>query len=314
MGNKLNNISDELLASYLDGNTSLNETQQVLDALACDARLQEFMQISHDIDIEIDNNKPCVLPMTEMAASNSIDNLCNILCERYALLCLGIFTKVERLTTMAARKGWLRENGTPLHHIGRISESFGLATSRQYDSSLATINECINSGKQVLAVVNKAILHGKDTEDPSPDHVIHIGLVYDSQIKIFEPDSHSINLFSTDQFIKAWQASHNYIVVIYDDPYSYEPHPIDVSDIELEYELIDLQEAIAENAHEEWAENRRKEGWTYGPERDDEKKEHPDMMPYGCLPESEKEYDRIMAMNTLKLVKKLGYDIIKRKE
>ena len=50
---------------------------------------------------------------------------------------------------------------------------------------------------------------------------------------------------------------------------------------------------------------------TYGPVRDDAKRQHPDLVPYSQLPESEKEYDRLMAMNTLRLVRRLGYDIMK---
>ena len=38
------------------------------------------------------------------------------------------------------------------------------------------------------------------------------------------------------------------------------------------------------------------------------------MIPYSALPESEKEYDRIMALNTIKLVRKLGFDIVKNKK
>ena len=79
-------------------------------------------------------------------------------------------------------------------------------------------------------------------------------------------------------------------------------------------DLEELQEAIAENAHDVWAEARINEGWTYGKERDDANLKHPDRVPYTALPESEKEYDRIMAFNTIKLVKKLGFDIVKRND
>lgn len=95
---------------------------------------------------------------------------------------------------------------------------------------------------------------------------------------------------------------------------TYNPKPIDLSDVELTEDLNELREAIAENAHEIWAANRRTEGWTYGPQRDDKLKQTPDMVPYSQLPESEKEYDRDMAMKTVKLLKKLGYDLIKREE
>ena len=76
---------------------------------------------------------------------------------------------------------------------------------------------------------------------------------------------------------------------------------------------MELREAIAENAHDVWASARIKEGWTYGQVRNDEKKQHPDLIPYSALPDSEKEYDRLMAMDTIKLVKKLGFDIVKQK-
>jgi len=95
---------------------------------------------------------------------------------------------------------------------------------------------------------------------------------------------------------------------------TYNPKPIDLSDVELTEDLNELREAIAENAHEIWAANRKAEGWSYGPERNDQLKQTPDMVPYSQLTEGEKEYDREMAMKTIKLLKKLGYDLIKREE
>lgn len=92
----------------------------------------------------------------------------------------------------------------------------------------------------------------------------------------------------------------------------YEPKPIDTSDIELSKELLDLTEKIAENVHDVFAKSRMDEGWVYGEHRDDFKKTSPTLVPYGDLPESEKEYDRNTALGTLKLIKKLGYDIVKK--
>ena len=91
----------------------------------------------------------------------------------------------------------------------------------------------------------------------------------------------------------------------------YEPAPLDLSDIVLPESLMQLREAIAENTHEVWARNRMAEGWTYGPERDDRQLKHPCLIPYSELPESEKDYDRATAMNAVKLIIKLGYQIEK---
>ncbi|MDN0072097.1 RyR domain-containing protein [Bacteroides caecigallinarum] len=91
----------------------------------------------------------------------------------------------------------------------------------------------------------------------------------------------------------------------------YKPKPVDVSDVDLPDSLKELMEQIAENVHEVWSRGRMEDGWMYGPERDDKLKTHPCLIPYGKLDEKEKEYDRNTALNTLKLIIKLGYNINK---
>ena len=91
----------------------------------------------------------------------------------------------------------------------------------------------------------------------------------------------------------------------------YTPNPIDTTNIKLPEELLALTEKIAENVHENWSVGRISQGWTYGEKRDDIKKETPCLVPYSELPESEKEYDRNTALETLKLRVALGYKIEK---
>jgi RyR domain-containing protein len=91
----------------------------------------------------------------------------------------------------------------------------------------------------------------------------------------------------------------------------YEPEPVDTSKVQLSDEILGLTEHLAENAHEVWAQRRIAEGWRYGPRRDEKTKEHPSLVPYEDLPESEKEYDRSTAMETLKAVLVMGYEIEK---
>jgi hypothetical protein len=52
-----------------------------------------------------------------------------------------------------------------------------------------------------------------------------------------------------------------------------------------------------------------KEGWRYGPERNDALKEHPCLVPYEELPESEKEHDRKVVRELLKTLLSLGFGI-----
>lgn len=91
----------------------------------------------------------------------------------------------------------------------------------------------------------------------------------------------------------------------------YTPKPIDTSDVQLPEELNPLLEAMAKNVHEVWAKTRISQGWTSGPKRDDAKKEHPMLVPYTDLPEEEKEYDRNTSKETLRLILKLGFKIVK---
>jgi len=89
----------------------------------------------------------------------------------------------------------------------------------------------------------------------------------------------------------------------------YRPKPRDTSTVVLPEDLGKLTELLAEQAHETWADRRVREGWQYGTARDDELKRHPDLVPYDELPESEKEYDRSVAMHSVKTVLALGYRI-----
>lgn len=84
------------------------------------------------------------------------------------------------------------------------------------------------------------------------------------------------------------------------------------NDITLSDDLVALTELIAANVHDVWAVGRIKEGWTYGEVKDTENKTTPCLVPYDELPESEKEYDRNTAIETLKLITKLGYKITRK--
>lgn len=91
----------------------------------------------------------------------------------------------------------------------------------------------------------------------------------------------------------------------------YTPKPIDTSAVSLPVELEPLVEQMAKNVHEVWAQKRIEEGWKYGEKRDDELRLHPCLVSYEQLPEIEKEYDRSTALETLKLIIKLGFTIEK---
>jgi|SRR5262245_3315760 len=95
---------------------------------------------------------------------------------------------------------------------------------------------------------------------------------------------------------------------------SYRPRPLTTDHISLDDRLLELVELLAENAHEIWAQQRLTDGWSYGPQRSDESKRHPCLVPYSDLPESEKTYDRNAVLGTVRAVLALGFVIEKRAE
>ncbi|WJN47508.1 RyR domain-containing protein (plasmid) [Priestia aryabhattai] len=92
----------------------------------------------------------------------------------------------------------------------------------------------------------------------------------------------------------------------------YKPQPLDTTHVKLPKEILDLQEKLAENIHEIWAYQRIQQGWTYGHERNDQKRQHPNIVPYNQLTEEDKDYDRNTAMETLKTIIMLGYSVQKK--
>ena len=83
--------------------------------------------------------------------------------------------------------------------------------------------------------------------------------------------------------------------------------PSATSHVKLGDEILKLTELLAKNAHDAWARHRVAQGWRYGPHRDDAKKEHPCLVPYKDLPDSEKEFDRQAALETVKMMVSIGF-------
>ena len=97
-------------------------------------------------------------------------------------------------------------------------------------------------------------------------------------------------------------------------PSGYRPEPVETAGIELDASIDPLIELLARNVHDLWAQERLAQGWTYGPARDDSRKQHPCLVPYEQLPESEKIYDRSVAVGTLKAIAALGYQVTRKRD
>ena len=196
---------------------------------------------------------------------------------------------------------------------GIAGDSFKDTNLRVYERKTAnpgTVFTSLRKGGIVIPIVDASLL-GEYKVKVTATVVIKANQISDL-VELYVPKSNDIQVFPIATFVEAWEATGGLCTTAFPaDEKTYRPKLIDLEHIELPEGFAALREEIAESAHDRWAMERQSEGWTYGLKRDDTKLETPDMVPYTKLPESEKQYDRIMAENTLKLLIALGYKIEK---
>ena len=348
-------ITNELLAAYAEGNVSESERKAVRQYLTDNPEELEsvMMMMDKDYDIQLDNHYKnrlshsfdheldslldeidtdnqetdtvaptvSILPIMSRAAQNTVDNLCAVRCEGYALRTLGIDVSDTELEKEAESQGLLETDGTALYSIGQLSAKYGLFVSRKYDCTIKDITKSLKYGDIIIAIIDSTELILKPEESRIvdqlyggiPNHAIIIKSidVDKNSITLLNPgDSNDERLYPLDRFIDAWNDSSNYLVI--SNRNHYKPHPINLSKVTLDKDIIELREVFAENVHEVWAKARLDDGWKYGAARDDSNKIDPYLLPYDLLPDREKDYCRLIAMDSIKCLKKLGWRLVKQ--
>ena len=343
-------ITKDLLAAYAKGNVSESERNAVRQYLTDNPKELEsvMMMMDEDDNIQLDGHTPSsctfdeelgrlldeidsevvessaptvsILPIMSRAAQNTVDNLCAVRCEGYALRTLGIDVSDTELQKEAETQGVLETDGTALYSIGQLSAKYGLFVSRQYDCTINVITKSLKYGDIIIAVIDNTELFQRPEESKRndqiygeiPNHAIIIRSINAEQnsITLLNPgDRNDECLFPLDRFIDAWNDSSNYLII--SNRNHYKPHPISLSKVTLDKDIIELREVFAENVHEVWAKARLEDGWKYGPIRDDSNQTDPYLLPYDLLPEREKEYCRLIAMDSIKCLMKMGWRLVK---
>ena len=91
----------------------------------------------------------------------------------------------------------------------------------------------------------------------------------------------------------------------------YIPKPIDTSKIALPLEIVELTELLSKNVHEVWSAQKMLDGFSSLDEKAQSEKVHSNLVPYEALSEGAKQYDRNTALETIKVLIKLGFKIEK---
>nr|XP_023832657.1 ryanodine receptor 3 [Salvelinus alpinus] len=89
----------------------------------------------------------------------------------------------------------------------------------------------------------------------------------------------------------------------------YKPTPLDLSEVKLTAGQEVLVDKLAENAHNVWAKDRIKQGWTYGIQQDVKSRRNPRLVPYALLDERTKKSNRDSLREAIRTLVGYGYNI-----
>lgn len=319
-------ITNEIMERFFRGQTSIEETVEIMAAIAVNPELEEAVVAHRRMAYtnEQIEDYGSFIPVGSYAADDG-QNLCDFQCETYILKSYGKTVEESALANESRKNYWLRGEGTPLYNMGKLLEQEGLLVNRRFDATLDELTEALNSFK-VIVVVNSDTLGGKEVDifsddfnfDNNPNHAVVVLSVDKSknEISIYNPAlQEEVMVYDLKKFESAWEESRHYMVTarLKRFPQEYNPQPVDVSKIKLNDDLEELIELIAENAHDVWAIDKIKAGYTYAEldsSGNEEKGHNHYLVPYFMLTEADKEPDRRMATHTIKLLKRLGYRLV----
>jgi hypothetical protein len=107
-----------------------------------------------------------------------------------------------------------------------------------------------------------------------------------------------VTAFSAVEIAQVVHEANRVVQIVQADPtIAVSPHWDGLSE-EMRASIIDGVHGVIgghtpEQSHENWAKFKRDHGWTYGSVKDEAKKEHPLLVPYAELPESQQLKDKL---------------------
>lgn len=198
-------ISDELLAAYLEGNVNEGEMAQVLHAIRTDTELQEALDIALQLE-EIEQ------PMLQMAAEGG-RNLCDVQCEAFVLNRCGIDCSVEELLEVAKENHWIHREGTPLNCIGNLLGYMGMRVSRKYGSSIDDVAKALEKGYGVIVAVDSDKLYPeRPDEEDAMNHAVVVTGLENENVTLYDPENSVEVKIRLLLFLSAWKESRCYMV------------------------------------------------------------------------------------------------------
>ena len=243
-------ISDELLAAYLDGNTSPTENQMIEPFLKNDMNFAEISDIISDMPIIMNPSFSAViddifLPTNALSEQQITDNImdyngepsdiqqqysdtCAIKSQQIILNEFGIDVNEDQLVQFSYENGWYSGDGsgTLPQDVGNLLESANIPVTRQTDANVFNLVSELSQGHKVIVGVDSGELwHNKfwgwlndffmgDT----PDHALIVAGIDTSDpdnvmVIVDDPGTGEYHkAYPLDQFMDAWSDAQCYMV------------------------------------------------------------------------------------------------------
>lgn len=226
-----NHISDEMMASFIDGNFPDIDSAEMFNIIAESKELAKVFPIASaaaQLTYEEYNGEPVTTIGKYSFAAHTpfYGDRCCLLSEKYALDKLGVDIVVDDIVRLAESNGWyIPGQGTPVGEIGKISQYYGCEIKVILESYLEQLTENFMQDYIVLAYLDGGELFGdKDVEaiedeqiGKIADHVVVLeGVDYENrEVVLYDPAiGEALTHYDIDDFLDAWDDSNNMVVLI----------------------------------------------------------------------------------------------------
>lgn len=203
-------INEELIATFLEGNTSPEESATILRMAEQNENLRNLLNVAVSVD-EIND-----LPFGAVAAeTNNCGNRCAVMCEQYVLKMVGVDRNIDELEQMAKVHGWLGENGVAIENMGCLMENEGMMVKRSFHNSIASLKNAIQENKHVITMVDAAETCGQCNDDENgytPNHAVVVLEVNDENVIFYDPEWNEKRALNHVDFEEAWNDSSGFMV------------------------------------------------------------------------------------------------------
>lgn len=243
----IDDISDELLAAYLDGNTSSSENLLIESILGNDSNFLETSEILSDMQSFSDVNNMefnCIFPDTLNIANLADINMdnseitpdiqqqypdsCAIKSQQIILNEFGIDVNEDQLVQFSYEQGWYHNDGTgtSFEDVGNLLETADIPVTRQADANVFNLVSELSQGHKVIVGVDSGELWGDKITawlkdffmGDTPDHALVVAGIDTSDpdnimVIVDDPGSGDYHkAYPLDQFMDAWSDAQCYMV------------------------------------------------------------------------------------------------------